>query len=227
MRYENTIQRNAWFVNNEFADCEEDGVVRTMHRSGGTIEGMRNVNTNELDTYGGRIGWLLRVRRRKQIDLANGLGRSPSSVSEIINNKKEFNWSDTARLVTFLKTNADFFLGLTEDDSPVAERDGKSQTAPYYQHEEADEVAKIVDESPEWLRKQMLATVRAQYDAYLEEAEDVTSEEWAERLRNAVKVSGLLVGDERTREFVSQIESIILEATHRQGRDRPKPVAMA
>jgi plasmid maintenance system antidote protein VapI len=227
MRYENTIQRNAWFVNNEFADCEEHGVVRTMHRSGGTIEGMRNVNTNELDTYGGRIGWLLRVRRRKQIDLANGLGRSPSSVSEIINNKKEFNWSDTARLVTFLKTNADFFLGLTEDDSPVAERDGKSQTAPYYQHEEADEVAKIVDESPEWLRKQMLATVRAQYDAYLEEAEDVTSEEWAERLRNAVKVSGLLVGDERTREFVSQIESIILEATHRQGRDRPKPVAMA
>jgi plasmid maintenance system antidote protein VapI len=226
MRYENKIQRIAGIVNPEFAFREYDGETPTHRQSGSKMFGMRYVRTSELDTFGGRAGWLLRTRRYKQIDLANGLNRSPASVSEIVNNKKEFDWGTTARMVTFLKTNADFFLGLTEDDSMVAVRDGNSADMPTYKYEETDRTAQIVDNSPEWLRLQMLAVVQAQYDAYLDSLQEAQDEEWTDRLRNAIAVSGLIVGEERTRTFVSQLESIILDAAQRKGRGKPTEVVI-
>jgi hypothetical protein len=173
---------------------------------------MRIVRTNELDTFGGRLAWLLRTRGKRQSDLVRLLGRSSGFVSEVArpNNQKEFDWPDTAKVVQYLGTNGDFFLGLREDDAPIVER----EEAPYYKYEESDEIAKVCDEAPEWLRKQMLATAKIQLQTAKEAA--LQADEWADRLRNAVQVSGLVLGEERSSAFIREIEDIIGDLARRR-----------
>jgi transcriptional regulator with XRE-family HTH domain len=171
---------------------------------------MRTIQTNELDTFGGRIAWLLRTRKYKQKDLVEALDKSSGFVSEVAraDNKKEFDWGTTAKLVRFLRTNGDFFLGLTDDDRPLKEIAGEEQ-APYYKHEESDEIAKLCDEAPEWLRQQMLSVARVQLETAKAAVLAGDSAEWAERLRSAAAVSGLVLGEEQSGRFMRELDSIL------------------
>jgi plasmid maintenance system antidote protein VapI len=160
-----------------------------------------------LDTYGKRIDWLLRTRRKKQKDLCDALGRHSGFVSEVVNDKKEFNWDDTAKMVEFLNTNGSFFLGLTDNDAPIPEVE--REQAPYHKHAESDRIARICDAAPEWLRQQMLAVAEAQLSTAQTAATEVGLGEWHERLKTVVAMSGLVIGEERTRRIAAEIDTVV------------------
>lgn len=145
----------------------------------------------DLSTYGARIEWLLHTRRLKQADLARHLERSSGNISDVVNGKRELPWAQTGSMVQFLETNADFFLGLTEDDRPLKEMDiGEIPAGPNYLHLESEQLAELCDDQPEWLRRQLLAVARAQIDS----ARNVDDDDWDERWRRAVRMSGLVLG---------------------------------
>lgn len=161
----------------------------------------------KLDTFGSRIDWLLRTRGLRQKDLCVALHRHSGFVSEVVNDKKEFGWDDTAKMVKFLRTNGSFFLGLTEDDAPMPEK--REQQQPRHRYPESDRIAAICDAAPEWLRNQMLAVAEVQLSTAQTAATEVGLGEWHERLKTAVAMSGLVLGEERTRRIAAEIDTVV------------------
>jgi transcriptional regulator with XRE-family HTH domain len=129
--------------------------------------------------------WQLGLKKK---DVAEAMGYSPGFISDVSNGNKELSWSDTAKLATVLHTTADYLLCLS--DNPEIPTD--QEPAPFYQHEESDVLAKLADEQPDWLRRQILAVAQAQVESI---KQGTTPAQDIEQLREALRMAVLVLGE--------------------------------
>jgi transcriptional regulator with XRE-family HTH domain len=136
--------------------------------------------------------WQLGLRKK---DVAEAIGYSASFISDVSNGNKELSWADTAKLAKILHTTTDYLLCLT--DNPELPLD--KEPAPYYQHEESDELATLADEQPDWLRRQLLAVAKAQVGSL---KESTTAAQDVEQLREALRMAVLVLGKDEVSRLI-------------------------
>jgi transcriptional regulator with XRE-family HTH domain len=159
-----------------------------------TMAGM----TNKLqpDSPARRISLRLWQLGVKQKAIAEALGYSSGFISDVVNGKKELGWEDTAKVADVLNTTVDYILGRREDPEPYLEK----EPAPFYAHEESDELATLADEQPDWLRRQLLAVAKAQVESI---KEGTSTAQDVEQLREALRMAVLVLGEAEVNRLIN------------------------
>jgi transcriptional regulator with XRE-family HTH domain len=220
LQYESSIPWITGIVNSLFAEGEDHRIVQGSRGDCYMIDVMDKYTEQELQTVGGRLKALLRWRGFRQKDLVDALGKSSGYISEVVNSRapsenakpKELDWASTAAAVKFLKTNANFVLGLSDYDGPMEEL--IHEPAPFYLHEESDELAKLCDAQPEVVRRQMLAVAQA----LVESVSGGGGTDWDERLGAAKASAELVLGKEDAAVVLDALERALHTVSTRQPR---------
>jgi transcriptional regulator with XRE-family HTH domain len=140
-----------------------------------------------------RISYLLWSQKKKQKVLAEALGYSSGFISDVVNGKKELGWKDTAIVADVLNTTVDYLLGRRDDPAPY------TGAGPVFEHEESLELAKLVEQQPDWLRRQILAVVHAQIDSI---KEGTTAAQDEQQLRETLRTLVLVLGKDEVNRLI-------------------------
>jgi transcriptional regulator with XRE-family HTH domain len=136
--------------------------------------------------------WQLGLKKK---DVAEAMGYRASFISDVSNGNKELSWNDTKKLANILGTTTDYLLCNSDNPEPYKEK----EPAPFYEHEESDALAKLADEQPDWLRRQILAVAHAQVDSIKEGTSAAQDEQ---HLRETMKMLVLIVGKDEAHRIV-------------------------
>jgi transcriptional regulator with XRE-family HTH domain len=150
-------------------------------------------NENQPVDPAERISYLLWSQKKKQKVLAEALGYSSGFISDVVNGKKELGWKDTAIVADVLDTTVDYLLGRRDDPAPYTDK------GTVFEHEESRALAKLADEQPDWLRRQMLAVVQAQVESI---KEGTTAAQDEKQLRDTMRMLVLVVGKDEAHRLV-------------------------
>jgi transcriptional regulator with XRE-family HTH domain len=142
-----------------------------------------------------RISYLLWSQKKKQKVIAEALGYSSGFISDVVNGKKELGWKDTAIVADVLNTTVDYLLGRRDDPAPYTDKVQGLVLA----SEEAKEIAKLVDEQQDWLRRQILAVVQAQVESI---KVGTTPAQDEAHLRELFKLAVLVLGKDEAHRIV-------------------------
>jgi transcriptional regulator with XRE-family HTH domain len=152
-------------------------------------------NETQPDSTARRISFRLWKLGMKQKVIAEALGYSSGFISDVVNGKKELGWEDTAKVADVLNTTVDYLLCRRDDPEPYTSK----QQGLVLASEEAKEIAKLVDEQPDWLRRQILAVVQAQVESI---KEGTTAAQDEKQLRDTMKMLVLVVGKDEAHRLV-------------------------
>jgi transcriptional regulator with XRE-family HTH domain len=159
------------------------------------IQGM--TNKQQPDSPARRISLRLWQLGMKQKRIAEELGYSSGFISDVVNGKKELGWDDTKKLASLLSTTTDYILGLREDPEPFTDK----ELAPFYNHEESDQLAQLADAQPLWLREQLVAVARAQVESIKEGSASTSGP--VEQLREALRMAALVLGEDEVNRIIN------------------------
>jgi transcriptional regulator with XRE-family HTH domain len=158
------------------------------------IQGMST--KQQPDSPARRISLRLWQLGMKQKRIAEELGYSSGFISDVVNGKKELGWDDTKKLANLLQTTTDYILGCREDPEPFTDK----EQAPFFVHEESDQLAQLTDAQPLWLREQLVAVARAQVDSIKEGSASATGP--VEQLREALRMAALVLGEDEVNRII-------------------------
>jgi transcriptional regulator with XRE-family HTH domain len=157
------------------------------------IQGMST--KQQPDSPARRISLRLWQLGMKQKRIAEELGYSSGFISDVVNGKKELGWDDTKKLATLLNTTTDYILGLREDPELFTDK----EPAPFYIHEESDQLAQLADAQPDWLRRQILAVAHAQVESI---KEGTTAAQDEQQLRETLRTLVLVLGKDEVNRLI-------------------------
>lgn len=182
--------------NSKFGSFFNRAILRGIHVA--TIGDMEQLKA--MRTIGGRIRILRDDRGLTQKELARSLGISNEYLSQIELGKKKPNAGHLVALADMLNTSVDFLLLRTDDPSPLGQDDEGQNMTP-----EADTVAKLVDNLPQYQREECLVVVRALVNSFA--AQQAIGDAAAARIRSALAQVKLLTPPSVYREVVDSLQS--------------------
>ena len=174
---------------------------------------IRGMNNGTTDSYLNSMGKRLRIHREdmgiSQTELAQrmeryGVNVRSAHISGIERRGKAPSVPVLAAIARALNTSSDYLLMLSDDPSPYGE---SAPGTPLYISEQADEIARIVDNLPPYRRDELLVHARMVEIMEVQSERDVRGalDTVALKLRSA----GLVIGEDA----LAQIRRVLLDYT--------------